>query len=145
MHRFSLTLPLTSLLLCTSTLAAADYCVVVKSSAYEDKAWRAVADTLVNKHNGTLLTYDATPTETLPQLKEIRPRYTCFVTPPDQAGREFVQVVHQFTRDLDDDPYTDTLWGILTGFDAANALIIAQHEAHNGERYFCVTNSFKRM
>jgi zinc protease len=33
------------------------------------------------------------------------------------------------TRTLDDDPYTDVIWGILTGFDAANALRIARHKA----------------
>jgi len=36
-----------------------------------------------------------------------------------------VRSVHQLTRRLDDDPYTDTFWGILTGYDAANALEIA--------------------
>jgi zinc protease len=37
--------------------------------------------------------------------------------------------VHQLTRRLDRDPYADTLWGILTGFDAANALAIAKTAA----------------
>ena len=30
------------------------------------------------------------------------------------------------TRRLDDDPYTDCFWGIVTGYDAASALRIAQ-------------------
>ncbi len=34
--------------------------------------------------------------------------------------------VHRLTRTLDDDPYTDLFWGILTGYDAANALAIAK-------------------
>jgi hypothetical protein len=37
--------------------------------------------------------------------------------------------VHRLTRKLDDDPYTDCFWGILTGYDAANALRIAQTSA----------------
>ncbi len=31
------------------------------------------------------------------------------------------------TRKLDDDPYTDTSWGVLTGYDWENALAIAKH------------------
>ena len=40
--------------------------------------------------------------------------------------REWVSKIHQLTRNLDEDPYTDTIWGILTGYDAANALSIAK-------------------
>jgi zinc protease len=36
--------------------------------------------------------------------------------------------VHRLTRALDDDPYTDVLWGILTGYDAADALRIAKYD-----------------
>jgi hypothetical protein len=35
--------------------------------------------------------------------------------------------VHQLTRALDEDPFTDTFWGVLTGYNAANALAIAKH------------------
>ncbi|RMG00265.1 MAG: hypothetical protein D6741_07130, partial [Planctomycetota bacterium] len=64
--------------------------------------------------------------EALPQLKRLMPRYTCFVVPPEEAGRGFVAVVHRLTRQYDDDPYLDTFWGILTGYDAENALAIAR-------------------
>ena len=47
----------------------------------------------------------------------------------DEVTRALVSQVHQLTRGLDDDPYADTLWGILTGFDAANALDIAETKA----------------
>jgi hypothetical protein len=61
----------------------------------------------------------------LPDLRQAMPRYTCFVATPAETTRPFVQQVHRLTRHLDDDPFTDTQWGILTGFDAANALAIA--------------------
>jgi hypothetical protein len=111
----------------TSCLYAGDYCVVVNAATYEDPSWKAVADTLVQKHDGKLLTYASTPTELLGQLSQDHPRYTCFVSTREQAGREFVAAVHQLTRKLDDDPYTDTFWGILTGYDATNALAIATY------------------
>jgi zinc protease len=54
------------------------------------------------------------------------PRYACFVAKPEEAGRAFVASVNQLTRNLDDDPYTDCFWGILTGYDAAAALRVAR-------------------
>ena len=59
-------------------------------------------------------------------LARLFPRYACFVVRPAEAGRAFVVAVHRMTRQLDEDPYTDTLWGILTGYEAADALRIAR-------------------
>lgn len=115
-------------LILTSFVHAGDYCVVVNSATYANPSWKAVADELVRKHDAQLLTYASSPVEVLDQLRHDRPRYTCFVSTPQQAGREFVAIVHGLTRKLDDDPYTDTLWGILTGYDEANALAIAKYD-----------------
>ena len=65
--------------------------------------------------------------EALPELRRNHPRYTCFVATPAEAGRQFVVDVQRMTRRFDDDPHADTLWGILTGYDAKNALRIANH------------------
>ena len=65
-------------------------------------------------------------TEVLPALRKDFPRYACFVARPTEATREFVAEVHRLTRELNDDPYTDCFWGILTGYDATNALRIAR-------------------
>ena len=73
-----------------------------------------------------MATYETSVDEVLGALQKEFPRYTCFVAPPDEANRAFVGRVHQLTRKLDDDIYTDTQWGILTGYDAANALAIAR-------------------
>jgi zinc protease len=54
------------------------------------------------------------------------PRYACFVAEPKEASREFVAQVHRLTRRLNEDPYTDCFWGILTGYDATNALHIVR-------------------
>ena len=52
------------------------------------------------------------------------------VSSPSRAKRRATSWLRctQLTRSYDDDPYTDTFWGILTGFDAENALAIAQHD-----------------
>jgi zinc protease len=104
----------------------ADYAVVVSARTAGDAAWRRVADTLVKRHQADLVVYTNSVVEVLPALQRIFPRYACFVATPAEASREFVAQVHQITRRLDDDPYTDCFWGILTGYDVANALAIAR-------------------
>jgi zinc protease len=105
----------------------ASYAVVVKRSTAEDRQWQHVVAALKEKHNASVITHDASVDESLDALKQLLPRFTCFVAKPEEAGREFVAQVHQLTRKLDEDPYTDTFWGILTGYDADNALAIASH------------------
>ncbi|MCP4375126.1 MAG: hypothetical protein GY794_02945 [bacterium] len=103
------------------------YMVVVSSKTYAKTGWKKVADTLKTKHDAIIYQYKTSPSEALPTLKKHFPKYACFLATPDEAGKKFVASVHQLTRKLDDDPYTDLLWGILTGYDAANALNIAKH------------------
>jgi hypothetical protein len=105
----------------------APYAVVVKKSTAEDSRWQKVVAALKTRHDASIITYNASVDESLDALKQKFPRYTCFVTKPEDAGRDFVARVHKLTRKLDDDPYTDTFWGILTGYDADNALAIAGH------------------
>lgn len=107
--------------------AEADYAVVISKATIEDSGWKRVADTLLAKHQGQLVVYEKQVGQALETLRKMHPRYTCFVTAPDSVTRQFVADVHRMTRQYDDDPYCDTIWGILTGFDATNALAIASN------------------
>lgn len=50
------------------------------------------------------------------QLSELHPHYCCFLAHHSECSRAFVQEVNKLTRELDPShPYTDTIWGILTG------------------------------
>lgn len=102
------------------------YAVVVSPETRADPAWRAVVDALVDKHHGQVIEGRLGDAAVLAQLRARHPRFTCFVATPEEAGRDFVVAVHQLTRTLDDDPFTDTLWGIVTGYTADNALAIAR-------------------
>ena len=104
-----------------------DYAVMVSKKTLADPAWRRVVETLQAKHGGQVIAY-ASLAQSRDELAELFPRYACFVATPAEASREFVAEVHRLTRQLDDDPYTDVIWGILTGFDADNALRIARHQ-----------------
>ncbi len=103
------------------------YAIVVSKATAGDGAWKEVVGALKDKYEGAVvIEYEKNVGEALGGLKKAFPKYTCFVAKPSEAGRAFVADVHRMTRKLDGDPYTDTIWGVLTGFDAANALRIAK-------------------
>lgn len=106
---------------------ASEYSVVVSRQTREQPGWQSVVDALLDRHSkAVVLVWEKDVSEVLPVLQKQHPRYTCFVATREEAGRDFVAAVHQLTRQYDNDPYTDTLWGILTGYDAENALAIAK-------------------
>ncbi|MFI5382088.1 MAG: hypothetical protein ACHRHE_22565, partial [Tepidisphaerales bacterium] len=121
-------IPVAAMVLWAVVAGAADYAVVVSKKTGDDAAWKKVVDALVAKHKGEVIVYDGKVAEALPGLRPSMPKYACFVATPAEAGRAFVADVNRITRKLDDDPYTDCIWGILTGYDADNALWIAQQD-----------------
>ncbi|HJO53053.1 MAG TPA: hypothetical protein QF373_01020, partial [Verrucomicrobiota bacterium] len=122
-----LILTLTLLPLVSCFAGAKDYVVVVSMATHANKDWKPVVSALVKKHQAKVIIYEGNVGSVLDKLRTQFPRYTCFVATPKEATGAFVAQVHQLTRKLDEDPYTDTFWAVLTGFDAANALAIAKH------------------
>jgi hypothetical protein len=109
-----------------SVEVAGGYAVVVSEKTRADADWKPVVRALQDKYPGAqVITYKQSVGEAKAALAKSLPRYTCFVARPSELGRTFVVNVHRLTRRLNDDPYTDTLWGILTGYDSASALQIA--------------------
>jgi hypothetical protein len=119
--------PVLSILL-ASVADASNYAIVVQEEIKADPGWKAVCNALAAKHpDAEMVTWKADLVETLPALSKSHPTYTCFVAPCSAVGPDFVAAVHRLTRRYDDDPYTDTRWGILTGYDAATALDLAMY------------------
>lgn len=110
----------------TVTAGAKDYVVVVSEATNRDMAWRMVVQELVAKHQGRVVTYRDDVTQARSFLANRLPTHVAFVAQPQEAGRKFVAAIHQMMRQLDADPYTDALWGIVTGYDASDALRIAK-------------------
>jgi hypothetical protein len=107
------------------------YAVVVSKATNVDPEWKKVVEALVQKHHAEVIEYEGKVDGALDPLKKSYPRYACFVARPEEAGREFVVAVSRLTRKLDGgspDPYTDVIWGIVTGYSAADALRIASIE-----------------
>ncbi len=104
---------------------AADYLIVVSKKTSEDDKWAKVISALKKKHSAGVAYYKKSVVESLPALRQSFPRYACFIASPEETSKEFVKAIHRMTRRLDNDPFTDLFWGILTGHDAENALAIA--------------------
>lgn len=128
--KWTLRLVLTLALACAADplRAAPDpsYAVVVSARTRSDAGWQQVVEALREKHSARVIEYQGSVDEVLPELRQQRPRMVGFVARPEEARREFVSQVHRLTRRLDDDPYPDCFWGIVTGYDAEAALRIAR-------------------
>ena len=106
---------------------SADYAILISKSTAVKAEWQKVVDALKEKYpEAEKYVFEKSPSEALGFLKENMPRHTCIVAESDEVTRAFVASIHEVTRKMDSDPYTDTFWGILTGYDAKNALRIAQ-------------------
>jgi len=104
---------------------ASDYVIAVRSATLDDKGWRNVVEKLKAKHQGAVIQYENRLDEILPQLQAINPRYLCLVMTPQDATRDAVITINQLTRQIDDDPYGDVIWGIVTGYTPGFALKMA--------------------
>jgi hypothetical protein len=74
---------------CTTLARSEGYQVVVSEATASDPAWKTVADALVAKHQGKLVTYATNIADALPALQAAHPRHVAFVATPMEAGRDF--------------------------------------------------------
>ncbi len=107
--------------------SAGRYAVVVQKDV-ADGPWGKVVRFLADKRKGQVFAYDKSPEDVRKAVGAFHPRYVCFVCLPTENFPEFALVANQFCRTLDDDPYVDAIWGILTGFDEEHALELAKAE-----------------
>ena len=98
-----------------------DYVVAASKEVEADGEWMKVVEALAKRHRATVLYYDKQPRELLEELRRLTPRYLAVVEKPENLNREFVMEGHRLSREIDDDIYADYLWGIITGYSAADA------------------------
>jgi hypothetical protein len=103
------------------------YAVVVRKEV-ADGPWGKVVRFLEQKHAAKTFTYATSLEEARKDVGAYHPRWVCFVCPPTESFPDFVLAANRFCRQLDDDPYVDAIWGILTGWDADHALELARSE-----------------
>lgn len=106
-----------------------DYVVITSKEMQSDKAWMKVVEVLSKRHKATVLYYDKQLRELLAELRRLTPRYVAVVEKPENLNREFVMEGHRLSREIDDDIYADYLWGIITGYSAADAMRMVESSA----------------
>ncbi len=88
--------------------------------------WRAVAQALLDKYEGTKLCIVPSLMECGDALRGCQARYAAVVAKPSEIDYKLVNTLHRVTRKVDDDIWGDCIWGLITGYDASDALRIAQ-------------------
>jgi hypothetical protein len=101
------------------------YAVVVRKEV-ADGPWGRVVRFLEQKHAARTFAYQATLDDVRKEVGAFHPRWVCFVCPPTESFPDFALAANRFCRQLDDDPYVDAIWGILTGWDPDHALELAR-------------------
>lgn len=89
--------------------------------------WHAVADAISAKHadDAQVEIIRSCPTNALERLRASRPRYAAFILRSSEFDNASLVSLKRMMRDIDDDPFDDAVWGIVTGPDAATALRLA--------------------
>jgi len=104
------------------------YAVVISNAAYTDAGWKSVADTLMTIHaKGSnrvkLLKWSTSVSGLKNDLIEFAPDYIGYIAKPAaECNSAFIREVKTLTCALDNDPFADAVWGVITGFVAADAM-----------------------
>ena len=106
------------------TASAADYVVAIAEGA--DPAWSGVAEALAKVHEGEVVTYSGAAEDLLTPLKKHRPRFLAVVGAPEAFDAAFVRSLNRTARQVDEDPYMDVRWGLVTGDTPADAMRIVE-------------------
>ena len=101
------------------------YAIVVSSRTLADPGWAKVVEILKRSTMG-LSSPIPEVSGTGCALRAVFPKYACFVARPEELGLESLLAIQRQTRQLDDDPYTDVVWGIVTGSSAEEARKLAE-------------------
>ena len=128
-------------------LLAAVVSVVIESPGVATNAeWKAVADTLAAKYAGKgHEVVRCEGTNVLARLQAVRPRYVAFVRTPEESRFSAIVELHRLMRQIDDDPFEDAIWGVVTGPDAETARRIAAAERPDLSRILSTTGVDERL
>lgn len=108
--------------------APGEYAVLISADSASMPDWKSVAQALLDKYPGATLCVLPNLSEQActEALRKARPRYAAAVLRPQEVTRAVTNALHRAARNVDNDPYGDCIWGIVTGYEAEDALRIAQ-------------------
>ena len=105
------------------------YAIIASPQVLDDADWAKVVESLKTKRSeefNVSIIRRETDDAAFAELREVFPKFACFVVKPEEATKANLATIWQGTRALDDDPYGDVIWGIITGYDADDALRMTQ-------------------
>lgn len=105
------------------------YAIVVSKATYSDSAWAQVVNKLKAKYSAKVFVYDHPNIGSVrKQLSDYMPWYVCVVATPSEAGRDLLRKAADTIRRLDNDPYEDAIWAVMTGYTADDAMRMVNSE-----------------
>lgn len=115
---------------CTQAAEPESYAILAPESfAVEAENWEQVVSSLQERHGAQVFRFGKSPVELEEKLKALNPCYVAVVDVPENIGRDYVIEMNRMSRRMDNDPYADFLWGMITGYDAAAARRMVVHSA----------------
>ena len=107
---------------------ASAYTIITSPATMADPAWAAVVSTLSAKHNDAAICtlQNLSENSIAKALRQNQARYVACVLRPEEVGRVLVNDLHRAARRVDEDPWGDCIWGIITGYTAEDAMRIAK-------------------
>lgn len=106
--------------------------IVMTAAGAQQSEWMDVADALEAKHAGEarIVKLVAAPelTDAKVILAEQKPTHVAFVLRPEEVDFRTTVALKRMMRELDEDPYDDAVWGIVTGPTAADAKRMASSD-----------------
>ena len=120
-------------IVCTDRISSLWASAVLKLKEKYERKWPGQVQVLT--YSTRCQSNDSDPATTnkvtscLPALSELRPCYSCFLAHYSECDKSFVREVNSLTRRLDpSNPYTDTVWGILTGLTEQDILFAIEQK-----------------
>jgi|GEM_PF-3573993 len=97
------------------------YVVAIEEGAGKD--WQNVGEELAKHRKGEVIAFNADDLKALvPQLRELRARYLAMVMRPQTLDANVPRELVPLLTTIDDDPFVDVAFGVITGANAADAL-----------------------
>lgn len=99
-----------------------DYVMLVSKAVREDLSWSKLIEALEAERGGKIFDYNENPGDALTQLKQVRPHYVVVIDKMENVTPRMVKAMNMLSRIMDDDPYGDFVWGIITGSTPSAAM-----------------------
>ncbi len=103
------------------------YTVLTTLATLQQPEWQEVIAALMKKYPGAkaVAVNELNEEELAEALRTAQAHYAAVVLRPEEINRVTVNNLHRAARQIDDDVWGDCMWGMVTGYSAADALRIA--------------------